>query len=150
MRVSKLAGKKRVNILPAITIDRVLDCWLYSQSTNRELFERWLEESLLPKCNRYPAERSVVIMDNASFHHGGEIERLFREAGVYLIYLPAYSPDLNPIEEFFGELKQYTRRYYRMYEDTPEMDWKQYLTYCVNEVGKKSMRGHFVHCGYAC
>jgi Transposase and inactivated derivatives len=44
-------------------------------------------------------------MDNASFHHSGQIETMCSEAGVKLVYLPPYSPDLNPIEEFFAELK---------------------------------------------
>jgi len=146
-----LEEERRVNILPAITVDGVLDCWVYEQATNQELFERWLEESLLPKCSRYPAtERSVVIMDNASYHRGGNVQRLFDEAGVVLIYLPPYSPDLNPIEEFFGELKQYTRRHYRIYESSPRLSWKDYLTHCVYEVGRKSMRGHFTHSGYQC
>jgi len=48
-----LEEEGRVNILPAIALDGALDCcWVYEQATNRELFERWLEESLLPKCNR--------------------------------------------------------------------------------------------------
>jgi transposase len=44
-------------------------------------------------------------MDNASFHRTERIEQMCADAGVKLVYLPPYSPDLNPIEEFFAELK---------------------------------------------
>lgn len=49
-------------------------------------------------------------MDNASFHHTDRIAQMCTEAGVKLIYLPPYSPDLNPIEEFFAELKAFIKK----------------------------------------
>jgi transposase len=58
----------------------------------------------------------VLVMDNASFHHSGRIEQMCSEAGVKLVYLPTYSPDLNPIEEYFAELKAFIRRNWQSYE----------------------------------
>ena len=49
-------------------------------------------------------------MDNASFRHSDTIESLCAEAGVKLLYLPPYLPDLNPIEDFFAELKAFVKR----------------------------------------
>jgi transposase len=49
-------------------------------------------------------------MDNASFHHTQRIEQMCYDAGVKLVYLPPYSPDFNPIEEFFAELKAFIKR----------------------------------------
>jgi transposase len=49
-------------------------------------------------------------MDNTSFHHLARIKQLCKEAGVKLLYLPPYSPDLNPIKEFFAELKIFIKR----------------------------------------
>jgi len=46
-------------------------------------------------------------MDNASFHHNPTIKTMCSDAGVKLLYLPPYSPDFNPIEEFFAELKAF-------------------------------------------
>jgi transposase len=48
-------------------------------------------------------------MDNASIHHSEKVEQLCREAGVKLLYLPPYLPTLNPIKEFFAELKTYIK-----------------------------------------
>jgi transposase len=52
----------------------------------------------------------VLVMDNASFHHTKRIEQMCADAGVKLMYLPPYSPDLNLIEEFFSELKAFIKR----------------------------------------
>ena len=49
--------------------------------------------------------RSVVVLDNASIHHVTEVESLIEETGAIVIYLPPYSPDLNPIEECFSKVK---------------------------------------------
>ncbi|MEM6590917.1 MAG: transposase, partial [Cyanobacteria bacterium P01_C01_bin.73] len=57
------------------------------------VFETWLAEQLLPAL----PYGSVIICDNASFHKGGRIEALIQQAGCSLLYLPPYSPDLNPI-----------------------------------------------------
>jgi transposase len=54
--------------------------------------------------------KSVLVMDNASFHHTKRIEQMCRNASVKLVYLPLYSPDFNPIEEFFAELKAFIKR----------------------------------------
>jgi transposase len=49
-------------------------------------------------------------MDNASFHHSEGVRELCLRAGAKLVFLPPYSPDLNPIEEFFGDLKRLIRQ----------------------------------------
>jgi transposase len=52
----------------------------------------------------------VLVIDNALFYHSDRIEQICLEAGVKLVYLPLYLPDLNPIEEFFAKLKAFIRR----------------------------------------
>ena len=68
-------------------------------------------EQLLPHCNPFPGKRSVIIMDNASFHRGPEIKTACARVGVKLVYLPPYLPDLNPIKEFFVELKAFVKKH---------------------------------------
>ena len=55
--------------------------------------------------NSFPGPNSVLVMDNAPVHHGGRIAQICANAEVLLIYLPPYSPDLNPIEKVFSVLK---------------------------------------------
>jgi Transposase and inactivated derivatives len=71
------------------------------------------------------------------------------EAGVKLVYLPPYSPDLNPIEEFFAELKAFIRRNWQFYEENPGQGFDTFLEWCVDIVGARgeSAEGHFRHAG---
>jgi transposase len=68
---------------------------------NRVVFETWLETCLIPVLQ----PNQVVIVDNATFHHGGRIAELIEAAGCRLLYLPPYSPDLNRIEKCWAWLK---------------------------------------------
>jgi len=77
---------------------------VYEGSTDTKIFENFIEELLL-YCSRWPALKSVLIMDNTSFRRLDKIQQICDDAGVILLYLPLYSPDFNPIEEMFGELK---------------------------------------------
>lgn len=71
------------------------------------------------------------------------------EKGVKLVFLPPYSPDLNPIEEFFAELKAFVRRHWQTYKDDRDQGFKHFLEWCISQVGakEKSARGHFRHAG---
>ncbi|QZZ23180.1 transposase [Leptothermofonsia sichuanensis E412] len=73
---------------------------------NRGVFETWLETCLLPTLK--PGK--VLILDNATFHHGGRIAQLVEAAGCRLLYLPAYSPDFNRIETCWAWLKSRIRQ----------------------------------------
>lgn len=66
-----------------------------------------------------------------------------------LVYLPPYSPDLNPIEEFFAELKSFIKRNWSRYERDTGQGFDTFLEWCINVVGAKeeSAKGHFRHAG---
>ena len=70
-----------------------------------------------------------------------------RDAGVKLVYLLLYSPDLNLIEEFFAELKAFVKRSWHIYEENPEQGFDSFLEWCIDVAGgnKRSARGHFRH-----
>lgn len=88
-------------------------------------------------------------MDNASFHRTEQVEQLCRDAGVKLLYLPPYSPDLNPIEEFFAELKAFIKRNWKEYAENPAQGFDSFLEWCIDMVGARdsSAKGHFRHAG---
>jgi transposase len=89
---------------------------VFQGTTNSAVFEDYIEQ-LLQHCGRWPAPKLVLVMDNASFHCSEQIEQMCADAGVKLMYLTPYSPDLNPIEEFFAELKSFIKRSWSIYED---------------------------------
>jgi len=81
-------------------------CLAVEGPTTREVFEAYLERVLAPSLG--PGQ--VVVMDNLSSHKAARVRELIEERGCELMYLPPYSPDLNPIEEAFAKLKALLRR----------------------------------------
>jgi transposase len=91
----------RVNMIAAYCERRLTAPFTVEGSCNRVVFETWIETCLLPALE--PGQ--VVILDNATFHHGGRIAELIESVGCRILYLPAYSPDLNRIEKCWAWLK---------------------------------------------
>jgi transposase len=148
VEIAQFHRDRRHQILPAYTQDGVLFSQVFQGSTDGLVFEDFVEQ-LLHYCQPYPAQNSVLIMDNASFHHGERVEQMCREAGVKLLYLPPYSPDLNPIEEFFAELKAFIKKQWHEFESSPQLDFGAFLEWCVDMVGRQenSAKGYFRHAG---
>ncbi len=85
---------------------RVGGCLAFDGATNAVTFEAYVEHVLVPTLR--PGD--IVVMDNLAAHKGPEVERLIKAAGAELRYLPAYSPDLNPIEKMFSKFKTFLRK----------------------------------------
>ena len=96
----------RVSAIAAYGTDGLGAPMTFEGSCNRGVLEKWLEEVLLPQL---PGGK-VLILDNASFHKGGRIRELLEQVGCKLLYLPPYSPDLNPIEQCWSWVKARARR----------------------------------------
>src|SRR6516164_11409988 len=79
---------------------------LFDGPINGEVFLAWVRQILVPTLK--PGQ--VVIMDNLGSHRGKAVRRAIREAGAKLLFLPKYSPDLNPIEQAFSKLKHLLRK----------------------------------------
>lgn len=71
------------------------------------MFEAYIERGLAPTLG---AGQEVVVMDNLSAHKGERVRELIEHRGCELLYLPPYSPDLNPIEEAFSKIKGILRK----------------------------------------
>ena len=88
----------------------------YSGSTDSHLFSGWFEQCLCR--NLKPGD--YVIMDNASFHKGDDIIEIAQKHEINIIYLPAYSHDLNPIEKFWANFKRNLRKVVKKYKSFQE------------------------------
>lgn len=97
------SGKRteRISWITALSQGNLFAPMTFKGSCNRDLFEMWLQECLVPQLQR----GDVIVIDNASFHRSGAIDEIVAEAGCEIWYLPAYSPDLNKIEHWWFGLK---------------------------------------------
>ncbi|KAJ5244598.1 hypothetical protein N7489_004694 [Penicillium chrysogenum] len=148
LQVTQFHRDQRYQILPAYSQDGIVLSRVFRGSTDAIVFEDFIAQ-LLQHCGRWPEPKSVLVMDNASFHHSERLAQMCADAGVKLVYLPPYSPDLNPIEEFFSELKSYIKRNWSRYERDPGQGFDTFLEWCINVVGAKeeNAKGHFRHAG---
>ena len=96
---------KVVTLTAAVRLGGVGACLAFDGATNTACFEAYVGTCLVPTLR----EGDIVIMDNLSCHKTAEVERLVRSAGTAVRYLPAYSPDLNPIEKMFSKVKERLR-----------------------------------------
>lgn len=81
--------------------------WIINAPMNRQIFEIYVETQLAPTLSR----GDVVILDNVAFHKSETAEELVRARGAWMLFLPPYSPDLNPIELAYSKLKTLLRKY---------------------------------------
>ena len=92
--------------LAALRHDRIAAPWLLEGPIDGESFQTYVEKVLAPTLR--PGD--IVVMDNLGSHKGKAVRQLIRAAGAKLIFLPKYSPDLNPIEQLFAKLKHLLRK----------------------------------------
>jgi putative transposase len=97
---------KTMTFLAALRQDRVEAPWLLDGPINGERFRLDVETVLVPTLR--PGD--IVILDNLGSHRGTAVRRAIRSVGAKLLFLPKYSPDLNPIEPFFAKLKHLLRK----------------------------------------
>jgi transposase len=97
---------KTMTFVAALRCDRIDAPCLFDGPINGEAFLAYVETFLVPTLK--PGD--VVIMDNLGSHRGKAVRRAIRAAGARLLFLPKYSPDLNPIEQVFSKLKHLLRK----------------------------------------
>jgi len=109
-------------------------------ATTARVFETYVEKVLLPSLK--PAQ--IVVMDNLGAHRPKRVRELIEQRGCELLYLPSYSPDLNPIEEAFAKIKNLLcRAAARSKEALLEA-----IGAALSAVSAADARGFFEHAGY--
>ena len=121
------SGKRtqRVSWIAALKEGKVLAPMTFEGSCNRDLFEMWLEQCLLPQLQ----PNDVIVIDNATFHRSQFINEIVAEAQCEIWYLPTYSPDFNKIERWWFVLKNWMRQRWDEFEEFRD---------CVDAAFKKS------------
>lgn len=103
-----ISGRKyqRTGIVAAQMCGEIIEPFQYNGTMDSVLFEHWFEQCLLPAL----PPQSVIVMDNAAFHRKSRLYSCVQNTGHTLIFLPPYSPNLNPIEHFWSWLKRKLRK----------------------------------------
>ena len=108
----------------------------------RRIFEAYVETQLAPTLSK----GDVVILDNLPAHKSAAAEKAVRARGAWLLFLPPYSPDLNPIEMAFSKIKAHLRA---RAERTPDALWRAIGDIC-DLVEPEECRNYFTAAGYGC
>ena len=110
-------------------------------ATDTEVFRIYVEEVLLPALR----PGAIVVMDNLSPHKSQPTLELMARAGVEVLFLPAYSPDFNPIEKMWSKLKAYLRKA----EARTREELEQAIAQALKTVTAQDARNWFASCGYS-
>lgn len=105
-------------IIAALRCDRIDAPFVFDQPINSTSFIAWVEQQLCPTLG--PGD--IVIMDNLSSHKKPAIRAAIRARGAKLLFLPPYSPALNPIEHVFAKLKHLLRKAAERSQEALETD----------------------------
>ena len=97
---------KTLTFIAALRSDRITAPFVIDGPINGEMFLLWIQTQLAPTLSA----GDVVVMDNLASHKGKAARNAIRARGAHLIFLPPYSPDLNPIEQVFAKLKHLMRK----------------------------------------
>lgn len=113
-----ISGKRyaRESFIAAKVESNILAPFCYTGTCDTRLFNFWLKNFLIPVLK----PKQVVIMDNASFHKSQDSQRLIEQVGCKVLYLPPYSPDLNPIEIFWANFKKLIQANLRKFKTLAE------------------------------
>jgi len=101
------AAKGRTNVIGALLGKTLLCTCLLNCNVDSEVFHTWVTQQLLPAI----PNNAVIVMDNATFHKRKDTRQAINNAGHTLEFMPAYSPDLNPIEHKWAQAKAFRKKY---------------------------------------
>lgn len=131
---------KTQTFIAALRHDRVEAPWVLNGPVNARSFQTYVEAELVPTLK--PGD--IVVMDNLGSHKGKAVRQAIRAVGAKLLFLPKYSPDLNPIEQLFSKIKHWLREAAARSIDAIEIALKKIL----ENVSPAECANYFANAGY--
>ncbi len=132
--------EQNTTLIASLTTQGMGPAMLLAGGTDSAAFAVYVEQVLAPAL----VAGQIVVMDNLSAHKGERIRHLIEARDCTLQYLPAYSPDLSPIEEAFSKLKTLLRRA----EARTREALHDAIAAVLDQITAHDARGYFAHCGY--
>jgi len=127
-------------MISSVRLDGSSACMTIEGATNAEVFQAYVREVLVPSLQ----SGDIVVMDNLSAHKNERTIKLLEQAGAQVRFLPAYSPDLNPIEMMWSKVKALLRKA----EARTHPDLLNAIASALAAVTAQDARNWFAHCGY--
>ncbi len=131
---------KTTTLIAALGIEGIVCSTVVDGAVNGDIFEAFVEQILVPELR----SGDVVIMDNLSSHKRARTRMLIEGVGAELVFLPPYSPDLNPIEMVFAKIKQKLRS---LACRTVDALWRS-MQSVLDTITSSDARNCYRHCGY--
>ena len=131
---------KVLTTLGAMSLGGMVAAMTIESATDSDVFEAFLQEALCPNLKA----GDVVVMDNLSVHKIDKVRELIEGAKARLLYLPPYSPDLNPIEKAWSKFKQFLRSAKARTRDALDAA----VTEALKTITAENASAWFKHCGY--
>jgi transposase len=128
-------------MISSIRLDGSTACMTIEGATDAEIFREYVRQVLCPTLRR----GDIVVMDNLAPHKSETTLALIKEVGAEVLFLPPYSPDLNPIEKMWSKVKQRLRSI----EARSLPDLVQAIATALSSVTPQDARGWFASCGYS-
>lgn len=132
---------KRESILSTIRLNGEKCPMVFSGTLNQYLFAEYIKTQLKPSLSK----DDILILDGCSVHKSNLVLKTFEECGINVVFLPPYSPDLNPIELFWAKVKTFLKK--------AKARTRESLDKAINSafdwVSTSDILGWFKHCGYA-
>jgi transposase len=130
---------KNTTLIASMTVGGMGEAMAVEGSTTGRVFQTYVEHFLAPTLE----EGQVVIWDNLGAHKGDKVRELIEAKGAEVLFLPAYSPDLNPIEEAFSKIKALLKKAAARTREALVEAMREALC----DVTSRDARGWFTHCG---
>ena len=128
-------------MISSMRVDGSTACMTVDGATDTEVFEVYVQHVLSPTLQ--PGD--VVIMDNLSPHKGAAVQRLIEKAGAKIVFLPSYSPDLNPIEKMWSKVKSDLRTT----EARNQQALNDAIAASLSSITRQNAVNWFLSCGYS-
>jgi transposase len=128
-------------MIGALRLDGSTACMTIEGATDTEVFRTYVQEVLVPTLR--PGD--MVVMDNLAPHKSQSTLELLTQAGACVLFLPAYSPDLNPIEKMWSKLKAYLRKTEARTREALE----ETIAAGLRTITAQDARNWFASCGYS-
>lgn len=131
-----------VTMLGSIRLDGATSCLVIEGATDSDVFREYIRQVLAPTLRT----GDIVICDNLSAHRDPQAQKLIEARGAQLLFLPAYSPDLNPIEMMWSKVKAFLRQA----KARTDSDLLAAIGQALRQVSSADAQGFFRHAGYMC